>query len=201
MGLIFAVKGHIEQIAAAQKTQTRRARKPGDTLEFQTGRDQQQMTVSLATGRLKWETGRDYAVVPGRGKPGVWWRADTGETAERRPSMSMVARPDELQLWQSLRIQVLTLLPDDIREISAEDAAAEGGYTALQYRTVWESLIGHSCFVDADAGRVHWLEGKFSGKSQTYSEFVQWQDAQPDALYAAWRIGFEIVKNKEVANA
>jgi hypothetical protein len=57
-----------EKVLAGQKTQTRRIKKPGETLWHRNdGAD----FVTDGNGRKKWQVGKTYAVQPGRGKPGI----------------------------------------------------------------------------------------------------------------------------------
>ena len=83
--MIFATEGAVEDILAGRKTQTRRLKKPHESLAadrtvWKACKKKPMKILSESeaipyeTGwRLKWQVGRDYAVQLGRGKPGLWY--------------------------------------------------------------------------------------------------------------------------------
>lgn len=137
----------INEIISGQKTQTRRLVKSGERLNMAS----LQNMVQTKTGRLKWQVGRDYAVQPGRGKPGVWWNSTTREWDEYAP----MSRDGVADHWDSLRIRITDIRQKALHDIGEADARAEGcaGYTYYkhmrthldwtpreEYRTLWDSI-------------------------------------------------------------
>jgi hypothetical protein len=68
MGLSFKPE-LLEKVLAGTKTQTRRLVKRGEAIAELNGVFAVYFTVANRS-RIKWQVGRKYAVVPGRGKPG-----------------------------------------------------------------------------------------------------------------------------------
>ena len=64
--MIFATKGDIENILSGRKTQTRQLVEYGEHFKAE------KVTYAL-NGKVKWRVGRDYAVQPNKGLPGVWY--------------------------------------------------------------------------------------------------------------------------------
>lgn len=64
---------HIEMILAGKKTQTRRVckSKDGHASEVQEGDSAFSITKVWASGKLKWQVGKTYAIQPGRNAKGV----------------------------------------------------------------------------------------------------------------------------------
>lgn len=100
----------IEKIFAGEKTQTRRPVKPG---EYHVCDDDGSIIeVYGANGRLKYKIGRDYAIVPGRGKHGVG------------------------------RFKLLSIRREYAEQISEADAKAEGLHTRIGFMSVWNEFYG-----------------------------------------------------------
>ena len=115
----------IDEIVAGTKTVTRRVCKPNELhMSGLAGGDT--VCTSVYTyingeperARLKWRTGRDYAVSPGRGKPGVWWIPGTTQWWDD-PTML----PDN---WRPLRIFITSIRREPLQAITEADAVAEG---------------------------------------------------------------------------
>lgn len=116
------------------KDQTRRLCRPGERFLFDD--DAGEHIVLTPSGRLKWRVGDDYAVSPGRGKPGVWvcfdhpcygydiWDGndpvltDSGLVDWRKIAAG--------QGYQPLRIRLLEIRREPLWAITEEGAVAEG---------------------------------------------------------------------------
>lgn len=131
----------IDEIISGTKTQTRRVCKSNEFLHggpFEVDGKQYVSPVSVYMGsipneRLKWQVGRDYAVSPGRGKPGVWWNHATGEyalpyTTKKYKFDGRQRLKHEMQEdgWQPLRIVLTDIRREPLQAISEADALAEG---------------------------------------------------------------------------
>jgi hypothetical protein len=124
----------IDEIIRGTKTQTRRIVKEGEFAvhtKYPNGVYSSRMVIGEVkkwypidkpdTATLKWQVGRDYAVSPGRGKPGVWWR----EATTHYPPLWTEFFIDELG-WHPLRIRITAIRQEYVQDISEEDAIAEG---------------------------------------------------------------------------
>jgi hypothetical protein len=117
----------IDEIVAGTKTQTRRIVKENEMpLTSWTPDHITDVVIMRKNGpttdfRLKWQVGRDYAVSPGRGKPGVWWR----EATKHYPPQWTEFFIDECG-WNPLRIRLTAIRQEYVQDISEEDALAEG---------------------------------------------------------------------------
>jgi len=168
MGFFFT-HDHIQKIINAAlglepgKRQTRRIAKPGETYSVYLGygfqeyvippdkprhQGSQMIEVYTASNRLKWQVGKDYAVAPGRGKPGVWWNS-----IAPRPMTDL--DPGWLYIegiWIPLRIVITAIRREPLQDISEDDARVEGvsalkwdptlaSVTArMAYRDLWDSI-------------------------------------------------------------
>lgn len=105
---------HIQKIVNGTKIETRRVAKTGEThngLWYD--------MVMSPGGRIKWQTGRDYAVQPGRGKPCY------------------------IHNGMPLRIKILSIHREPLQAISRTDVIAEGisGAGGVgDYRNLWDSI-------------------------------------------------------------
>lgn len=175
----------IEQIVAGNKTQTRRLRKAGETAWCGHLDLQYILTVvSGSAGRVKWQVGRDYAVQPGRGKPGALWRPETGDI------FYPAAADDTVDGFVPLRIRITGIRKEDVRKISKADALAEGFKDILQEAEVnfWLAWCG---FYDSNAGRV------IAGRLVEGARYRLRQ--RPDERYQAWALEFEIARGGETS--
>jgi len=130
---MFFTPEHISKIISGAKTQTRRIVKPGEILHggpftvdgtkfYETPRAV--YTGAIPHERLKWMVGRDYAVSPGRGKPGVWWYPATRTWVH--PSDDQRATGPGYAGSLPLRIRLLAIRQEALQDISEEDVLAEG---------------------------------------------------------------------------
>ena len=149
----------IDEIVNGTKTQTRRICKlgeydlvapeekdymfldrEGNPCIFHLATETRRITaVRDANKRLKWEVGRDYAVSPGRGKAGVWWKPDTDEWRSRddgggHPYYDEWCNDEDGNTektlrengYTPLRIRLLEIRREPLQNISEADATAEG---------------------------------------------------------------------------
>ena len=144
---MFFTPEHISKIISGAKTQTRRIVKPGEILHggpftvdgtkfYETPRAV--YTGAIPHERLKWMVGRDYAVSPGRGKPGVWWYPATRTWVH--PSDDQRATGPGYAGSLPLRIRLLAIRQEALQDISEEDARAEG------CETIWCPECGGQCY-------------------------------------------------------
>ena len=155
----------IDEILSGQKTQTRRVVKPGEFV-YQHGNqnpDGPSAILSVSTlvdspekhaftERIKWAVGRTYAVVPKRGKPGVWWKVSDGIPYAKSPiDWSIKAGFEDFYPvnilngmihdgWQPLRIRITAIRRERLQDISEADAKAEGVGNVEEYRALWDSI-------------------------------------------------------------
>ena len=157
----------IDAIVAGKKTQTRRIVRPGEYQRYLPSLTFANQAViaqrGIAGHFTKWEVGRSYAVQPGRGKPGAWWKPKVSCLALPDTWLKNTAgldyRPDNLggsiKGWQPLRIRITAIRREHVGLVSRADAQAEGilcrhckGYTANQtgctcielYSQLWDRI-------------------------------------------------------------
>ena len=159
----------VEEILSGKKTQTRRIAKPGEG--YFTWRNEGDPSNSLVTntsGTVKWEVGRTYAIVPGRGKPAVWWHDVGGLRYYEEPVYSGEYDLKAYYMqnhWQPLRICITAIRQEPLQSITEADARAEGVNNIEEYRALWERI-----------------NGKTKG--------ARWEDNP-----TVWMITFELVRN------
>ncbi len=185
----------IEAIVQGKKTQTRRPVKHSDALiewDDADGVHQQLVTVSNNRQRIKIECGKDYAVCPGRGKPGVMWIPNTGELcypgddgyAEIAAAWKHItldtsfAPPGEG--FEFLRIRVLGIQREDVRDILWLDALAEGFVNRSDFWRVWCEFYDKPGLAVIEAHRPHDVIIQAGLRER------------PDDLYQAWAYVFEV---------
>lgn len=142
----------LEQVLAGTKNQTRRVVKPGETL---IGRPLYS-TVLTPSGRVKWQVGRDYAVVPGRGKPAPWFHDDGVRINDPINYMSTdlfgstYAGHEGLNArgFYQARIVITSIRQEPLMSISHQDAVAEGVDGVREYWELWESINGPGSWRD-----------------------------------------------------
>jgi hypothetical protein len=134
---------HCLAIALGLKTQTRRLKQPGDMLEMRDGVNcVVQYTTGYPRGRVKWRVGQDYAVQPGRGKPGLWWRQNVRVT----DGVDLIEPPTHISTtmlvldgYSPLRPKLLDIREEVVQAISPDDAQSEG-YPAEYDERIKEQL-------------------------------------------------------------
>ncbi len=135
---------HIDPIIEGRKTQTRRIAKPGETLhrDYATGRYGYTTAVLTASGRPKWVVGSDYAVQPGRGRPIVWW-CNTPEGFWWETNLPDIGEFDNWSVradWRPLRIRLLDIRHDWLKDITDDEARAEGVASVADYAALWDAI-------------------------------------------------------------
>jgi hypothetical protein len=136
----------VKEILEDTKTQTRRIVKPDEDGNFGDvvyQRINKHNEIGRPFLRVKWEVGRTYAVVPGRGQPAVWWRNDHWLIGYK-PAWKPAAKKshDELSAegWQPLRIRITAIRRERLWEINEADAEAEGVEDRKAYSVLWDSI-------------------------------------------------------------
>lgn len=107
----------IEKIFAGEKTQTRRPVKAGEYAQYEAeSQDDPGHIVAVydANHRQRYRVGRDYAIVPGRGKHSVG------------------------------RFKLLSIRREYAEQISEADAKAEGLHTRNGFMSVWTEFYGNT---------------------------------------------------------
>lgn len=168
----------IDKIVTGDKTQTRRPVKDGDVLVRVESPHGGYKTIGMFHNeRARMLIGRDYAVVPGRSKPGVCWQPALQTWRETGANNRCDAES------KMLRIRVLDIRREDVRNISLEDAMAEGFDTRSEFWEVWCS------FYDVQGLKI-------IAAHKPHNMIVQagLLQERPDELYQAWAYTFEVVR-------
>ena len=170
-----------DAILAGLKTETRRVVKPGqfhfdDLVDYYVEGDESDPVFypeGIYTGQQTdpetWEcedcgtytdvralyiVGRDYAVVPKRGKPGLWWRdkdwSGYGPTWRHMSHDGPIWRPEQARSpeqleqdgWKPLRIRIKSIRRERLQDITEEGAKAEGVESVEAYKALWQSING-----------------------------------------------------------
>lgn len=166
--MIFQTTNAIDKILRREKTQTRRIIK-GHVPEICDGFIR---AVYLSQGCPPvYEVGHTYAVQPGRTKRALWWYM--------HPTMGPMAWSDNAPqtLWPSakpLRIRILSIRREDVRNISNEDVRAEGYPHTRDFLHAWCAMH------DPVLERTLWGEEKLM--------------ARPADHYQAWALTFEVAQ-------
>ena len=200
----------IDKILAGQKTQTRRPVKPLRDIPNRwhiNGEDDQTinevLTIteprdgSYGTYRSKWAVGSDYAIVPGRGKHSIYARQRMDglwEWQSTQPGGNGGAQ------WLPRRIRVTRIRQEDVRDISHEDALAEGFSDKYGFLDVWTRFYDGAAvhYVD-DHVVFRWYANRrdkwVGGTAKDYEAFLR---QRPDNHYQAWALDFTLVRVAEV---
>lgn len=173
--MIFQTESAINKILNGEKTQTRRIVKPGHREHFSYWSDGTHKQIAeiyeCRDDRLIYCVGRTYAVQPGRGKQALWWY--------QHPTMGPLVWSDNAPqslagTKHPLRIRILAIRREDVRNISNEDVRAEGYPHARDFLHAWCAMH------DPSIERGTWGETKLM--------------ARPTERYDAWVLTFEMVK-------
>lgn len=157
-----------EKVLSGEKTQTRRLVKLGDMPTFisaNTWRFHTDPKMGYSgvknNNRWRWHINQELAIQPGRGQKAIG------------------------------RLRINYIRREDVREISVEDAKAEGFYERSDFITTWCQmhdkslrLTWYDCF--------HWREGRVWKSG--YEEFYDYLARCPAERYQAWVIEFQLVQ-------
>jgi hypothetical protein len=127
-----------EKVLGGEKTQTRRLVKPHHT----------------KAGQPQYKVGQVHAVQPGRAMRSIWWRSEKdGSITSWIPDMEnyslwkKIAGHPYNGGWKQLRIRITDVRREPVRDISIEDATAEGFHCGDQHYAdvspfimVWQKL-------------------------------------------------------------
>lgn len=182
MGLIFKPV-LIEKIYEELKNQTRRPEKPGDYATYADGGG---ILAVYRNGRRQWEVGRDYAIVPGRGKHAVYARLrmdGAWEWQETQPG------GNGGQQWRPGRIRITRIRREDVRDISHEDAVAEGFSSKYGFLYTWCDFY--------DPKMVERIMHDASADPLLPDWCPLFLRSRPDDLYQAWALDFTLMRTGE----
>lgn len=153
----------IDEILTGHKTQTRRGCKPNEEsaiyFDYDGAYIEIVVTETLIPGttgtsrRRKWQVGRTYAVVPGRGKPTVWW----AETESGQRLWTNIPQVMTETGWQPLRIRITAIRREPLQSITEADARAEGVESVAEYRELWERINGKTKGADWESNPDVWV--------------------------------------------
>ena len=165
-----------QEIFDGKKTQTRRVVKQGDEIEYGipyydgTGHFNDAPIFAVKrNGRLKWQFGKVYTVVPGRGRPAIYVTSNQHDQlipiesdalwAQAKTDLFIAdgkAHPNawmQNEVGQPLRIRITAIRQERLQDISEADARAEGykpGLTVIDnlvpnmpitwYQQLWRSI-------------------------------------------------------------
>jgi len=126
-------------------------------------------------GRMKYQVGREYSLQYGRGKPTRLWNPETQQLVpyEDYYAVSRSAKP--------LKIRVLRLRFEDVREISLTDAIAEGFSNQAEFWKVWTG------FYDKKASK----ELAAQSDNNVIRNILRYR---PNNLYQVVAIDFKVVR-------
>ena len=151
----------INKIVLGEKTQTRRPVKSTDPT---------------------WRVGKTYAVQPGRGQSGVWWNPQTKEWLRFRSEYHGAV--------ELLRIRILEIDSQDVRDISHADSIAEGFNTECdpkgKFLEIWCGFYDPIMLVTPLM-----KDGQMDSAADHKPRHISLSD-RPLELYMGWVLKFEI---------
>jgi len=171
---IFAPSPHTGEL----KTQTRRIVKPGQVglpslPDYETGISDGFGSVMVYEPRKRhiWGTGLEYAVQPGRGQRAIG------------------------------RIRITAIRREDVRQISAEDARAEGFDSRVNFFEAWVSMHDRNMEFYCEAQPTafdggcyrYWAGRKDNWQSTELDGLIELINERPAKRYDAWVLTFEPV--------
>lgn len=187
----------IEKIVRGEKIQTRRPVKEGE--EFWRNHLGEPSCITH-NGRTKIAVGKDYAVQYGRGKPTAYYQKYRGESRMVREVLPYekykrafdkhgVTAGWHLQQsgYYPLRILITDIRREDVRNISLDDAIAEGFESRLDFWKVWCG------FYDPSAWETTASIASQKLMSRPYQSPYMVLKKRPDELYQAWAYTFEVL--------
>jgi hypothetical protein len=175
----------IEKIVHGEKTQTRRPVKDGEALrQIENPHGGYKPVGVYQNNRAKMLIGRDYAVQPVRGQAGILWSPEVGVTITPDAYALVQERIGETltQGFKPLRICITDIWREDVRDISHNDAVAEGFSTGRV--GFWRTWCGFY-----DPAIVPMLTNSIYD-SNARAELRK----RPGKLYRAWVYTFEVLR-------
>lgn len=154
-------------VIEGKKTQTRRPLRIGDTMPAMSAVLHEQ--VRSANGHIRYEVGRTYAVQMKRGTRTLYYDVCADGSYIIQPSNKTNAA---IQGLTEARIKIVELRREDVRDISEDDAKAEGFSGRGAFWDVWWKF--YDPIVVTMPGEVPVVD-------------------RPAELYQAWALTFEVV--------
>jgi hypothetical protein len=185
----------LKKVIDGDKTQTRRLCLPGQRRKV----DDNGAITHIRSAKMvtQWQVGREYAVKAGRVSPGVLWSPTRGIVTDYRAAYRDIFGTDAPQGWKpkmlrfcltgdtglvAVTMKVTELRVQDVREISEEDALAEGFQDRSDFWFTWVEMYDKS-----------WLPTyRYASDMGTLKEYGFFQ--RPDNRYEANAITFEVHK-------
>lgn len=164
--MIFATHQAPDKIAKGIKTQTRRTRLLSD---IGVSKDNGIVRVYSGNGRVRYDVGKTYGVQTGRGQPILLWLP--GDPIYE-PCPTDMPLPNREQ-WQPFRIRIVKIREEDARDITHEDAIAEGFSGQMEFWRVWCGMYDKAV-----------LQFSFN----TPEEMRLTMLVRPDAAYRCWAL-------------
>lgn len=144
----------VDAILTGQKWQTRRVCKPVESHNVWHLDDERENVIDEVVSvhpkpdkyglrvYSKWVVGRTYAVVPKRGLPAVWWKADSFGDVSWSDGHITKRAGLTLHGWQPARIRITAIRQERLQDITESDARAEGVNSVAEYSALWDSING-----------------------------------------------------------
>lgn len=142
----------VDDILSGRKRKTRRVKKNTETCWRRSLFDNSCLAVAV-NGRIKWQVGREYAIVPKRGAAGVWISPD-GKLRhpvtytydmEWDDTLRHDARGWLRELgYRPAKIRLTAIRCEHLHDITEEDAIEEGVASVAEYKALWESINGRT---------------------------------------------------------
>lgn len=194
-----------ENVLSGAKTQTRRIVKPNERQYREPINGDMRIVCVKRGDGTGWVDSSDpivyavygwldnhktYAVQPGRTKPAIWWRNIGGEIqSTAHPDCPASVRGwsnymlNANGFWQA-RIRITDIRCENVRNISNEDAHAEGFSDPAAFLATW--IFMHD---KPMRRKIHHL---ITPDMQVNPLYL---NSRPDSRYLAWALTFELVKD------
>lgn len=180
-----------KKVLSGEKTQTRRIVKPGQVYRA-IAIDGKQLPPSVVTSpnyrpKSVYFVGKTYAVQPGRGKYGVYYRClPDGKlqiwNTHHQGVPTFLGLDDEWKTYIPARIRILSIRCENVRNISEADAKAEGFDTREDFWSVWVDMHDPS-----------WIGTYTYAADCDYLKEYGFYN-RPAERYQAWVLTFELCK-------
>ena len=164
----------VDKIILGEKTETRRPIKLLERLVMRDGLK----TVLTASGRIKMQVGRDYAITYGRGKPCRWWHPERCELLAYEIFQDSEDDWLDVDGYGKLHITCTDISVEDVRYISPEDSVAEGFEDQIGFWKVWCGFYDKPAFKHVEF--------------ETVDKMSQYLMTRPDDLYQAFAYTFNV---------